>query len=245
VRSEKSGSLQHLVLVRHGESEGDVRREAWGQGDSQAASKRPEFEELTDRGIDQCRIAGRWITKNIIDSYDLEAFDGYFVSPALRSEQSAIALNLPNAAWQVDNNLNERNRGLISGLRPEEHQRLYPRSFDEMQNKPLHWLPPQGEALIPDIVDGIRQFITAIKKFRAVIAVTHRDRMWVALLPLESLTETQLVAINSDDIHNGQVVHYTSVDPVSREVSSELSWKRSVDPAASGSSTAWQKIITL
>lgn len=54
-----SEALQHLVLVRHGESEGDVRRAAWKRGEAVLTAKRPELEELTDNGIVQSRQAGR------------------------------------------------------------------------------------------------------------------------------------------------------------------------------------------
>lgn len=241
-RSEIAEDLQHLVLVRHGESEGDVRRAAWRRGDNQTARKSPALEELTDKGVGQCRVAGKWIMDNLLNNYDLGTFDGYFVSPALRGQQSATELGLPGASWRIDSNLDERNRGMISGLHPKEHQRLYPQSFDVMRNDPLHWRPLGGEALIPDVVSTTQQFIADAKKLRAVIAVTHRDRMWIAQLLLEALTETQLLATNSDNIHNGEVIIYTSVDPSTGESSRKLSWKRSFNPSAPSDSHSWQRI---
>jgi broad specificity phosphatase PhoE len=242
VRSKKTENLQHLVLVRHGESEGDVRRAAWNKGGSQAASKPPEREELTPKGIENCRIAGKWIIDNILGNYGLVAFDAYFVSPALRSTQSAMVLGLPNSTWQTEHNLDERNRGLVSGLQPQVHRQLYPRSFEEMRNYPLHWQPPGGEALIPEVANTTQQFINDIKGLRTVIAVTHRDRMWIAQMPLESLTEKQLLATSSDNIHNGEVVHYTSVDPATGESAAKLLWKRSFNPSSSDDSPEWQRI---
>lgn len=241
-RGEIAKNLQHLALVRHGEGEGDVRRAAWNQGDNQAAHKDPALEELTDKGVEQCRVTGKWIMDSLLNNHGLGTFDGYFVSPALRGRQSATALGLPSATWQIEPNLSERNRGMISGLHPKEHQRLYPQSFDEMRNNPLHWRPAGGEALIPDVVNTTKQFITDIKEMRAVIAVTHRDRIWVAQLLLEALTETQLLATNSDSIHNGEVIFYTSVDPSTGKSSGKLSWKYSFNPSTPSDSHAWQRI---
>src|SRR6185437_9435477 len=102
-----SDTLRHLVLVRHGESEGDVRRAAWRRGEMVSATKLPEMEEVTARGTDQSHRAGVWIQKHIIDAYGLVAFDGCYVSSALRSEQSAAALDLPIAVWQEDSCLDE------------------------------------------------------------------------------------------------------------------------------------------
>jgi len=241
-RIDKAENLQHLVLVRHGEGEGDVRRAAWKKGDNQAGRKSPALEEITDEGVGQCRITGRWVVDNLLNYHGLGNFDGYFVSPALRGRQSAAALGLPSAAWQIDPNLDERNRGIISGLHPKEHQQLYPQSFDEMRNDPLHWRPLGGEALIPDVASTTQRFIAGIKKLRAVIALTHRDRIWVAQLLLENLTETQLLATNSDSIHNGEAIFYTSVDPSTGESAGKLSWKRSFNPSTPNDSQTWQRI---
>lgn len=234
-----SETLQHLVLVRHGESEGDVRRAAWKRGDMVAAVKMPEQEEITDRGAAQSASAGRWIRRHIIGAYGLQAFDGCYVSSALRSEQSAVALDLGVAVWQEDSCLDERNRGRIRGLRPVQHEQLYPDSFTAMKKDPLHWLPPGGETLVPDVVGRARTFLENIEGASTVLAVTHRDWMWAAQLILENLSEAELLAVNTDEIHNAQVVEYTSVNPVTGEQAPALMWKRSVDPAATAGPDEW------
>lgn len=40
-------TLKHLVLVRHGEGEGDMRRAAWKRGEEVISTKHPDDEELT------------------------------------------------------------------------------------------------------------------------------------------------------------------------------------------------------
>lgn len=233
-------TLQHLILVRHGESEGDVRRAAWKRGEKVAPNKVPEQEEITAKGADQSRYAGLWIQKHIIEAYGLAALDGCYVSSALRSEQSAVALDLPITVWQEDDCLDERNRGRIRGLRPIQHQQVYPESFDQMRVDPLHWIPPDGESLIPDVVARVDQFMNNIEGSRAVLAVTHRDWIWAAQLVLENLTEEELLAVNTDEIHNAHVVEYTSINPATGEQAPVLLWKRSVDPVMSPDSGEWQ-----
>jgi hypothetical protein len=75
-----------------------------------------------------------------------------------------------------------------------------------------------------------------------VLAVTHRDWMWAAQLILEHLTEDELLAINTDEIQNAQIVHYTSINPETGEQASELLWKRSVDPTHPENTVGWQPI---
>lgn len=62
VRSDYGSTTpRHLVLVRHGESEGDVRRKQ-----KLPALKHPIHEEQTKVGHEQSRAAGSWITKHIL-----------------------------------------------------------------------------------------------------------------------------------------------------------------------------------
>ena len=235
-----SQTLQRLVLVRHGESEGDARRNAWRRGEIVTTTKIPELEGLTHTGFQQAHLAGQWIQEHIIGPYGVIAFDGCYVSSALRSEQSAGALGLTVAVWQEDNCLDERNRGNVRGLRPAQHQETYPSSFEQMHHDPLHWLPPEGESLIPGVINRVRQFMTNIAGTETVIAVTHRDWMWAAQLVIEHLSEAELLAINTDELHNAQIVEYTSIDPITGKQAAALMWKRSVDPTATTSPSEWQ-----
>jgi broad specificity phosphatase PhoE len=236
----KSGTLQHLVLLRHGESEGDVRRSAWKHDDVFLPRAVLTEEEITCLGIEQSRKAGLWIQKHVIQAHDLLTFDGCYVSSALRSAQTAAALSLSSTGWQEDNNLNQRNRGKIRGWHSIQHQKTYPESFKQMKNDPLNWVPPGGESLLAGVVPRIQQFIENIEDARTVLAVTHRDWMWAAQLVLENLSEADFLAINSDDIHNAQVIEYTSINPTTGEQAPVLLWKRSVDPAVTSGPGAWR-----
>jgi len=234
-----SETLKHLVLVRHGESEGDVRRAAWQNGESIPMTKLPEHEELTDMGIKQSFQAGRWIEENIIKPNIIVSFSGCYVSTALRSEQTAVALDLPVAVWQEDHNLDERNRGKIRGLTSAQHQELYPQSHEQMRQEPLRWIPPEGESIL-GVSSRANKFIDSIEGSESVLAVTHRDWMWASQLILEKLTESELEHVNTDLIQNAQVVHYTSINPETGEHTSEMSWKMSANPTSQSELPKWQ-----
>lgn len=64
-----------LVLVRHGQSEGNEAVARSQRGDLSAYT--PEFKNkhsstyrLTDKGIEQAKVAGQWIRENIGDKFD-------------------------------------------------------------------------------------------------------------------------------------------------------------------------------
>jgi broad specificity phosphatase PhoE len=234
-----SESQKHLVLIRHGKSEADLRREAWARGEDFETDKKPEEEELAPRGEEESSRGGLWVTKNIIRKCGLLAFDGCYVSSALRSEQSATAMSLDIAVWQEDHALDARNRGSVRGLRAEEHQQRFPESYAEMHTAPLAWVPPGGESIM-EVSGRVSQFLDNIQGLKTVLAVTHRDWMWAAMAPLEGLSKEELLAVNTDEIHNAQIHWYTSIDPDSGKDAHDLLWKLSVDPMQPEETTGWQ-----
>lgn len=236
-----SETLRDLIIARHGEGEGDVRRAAWRRGEMVAATKMPEREEITAQGIWQSRQAGLWIQDNVVAARGLAAFDGCYVSSARRSEQTTAALGLPIAVWQRDNCLDERNRGKIRGLTPGQHRQLYPQSFEQMISDPLHWVPPEGESVL-EVAERARQFLHNIEGARTVLAVTHRDWMWAAQLILEHLTEAELLAVNTDAIGNACVLWYTSINPETGEQADGLRWRRLIDPTSLETDSGWLPI---
>lgn len=234
-----SETLKHLILVRHGESEGDVRRAAWQNGETVPIVKPPENEELTDKGIEQSFRAGRWIEEKFIKPNNIISFSGCYVSTSLRSEQTAVALDLPIIVWQEDHNLDERNRGKIRGLTSAQHMEQHPQSYEQMQREPLHWIPPGGESIL-EVASRAKQFIDDIDGSETVLAVTHRDWLWAAQLILENLTEDDLVRVNTDLIHNAQIIHYTSINPETGKHAPEISWKMSANPSSQSELPKWQ-----
>ncbi len=100
-----------LVLVRHGQSEGNIANTRSRAGDHSAFT--PEFLNrhstrlrLTDRGRTQAKAAGEWLRAN-----GLTQFDRHYVSEYARAVETAALLDLPNARWYMDFQLRERDHG--------------------------------------------------------------------------------------------------------------------------------------
>src|SRR5436189_55274 len=89
-----------LVLVRHGESEGNeaVRRARAGDESllERLRQRHSSFWRLTDQGIAQARRSGEWLR----DAFP-EGFHRYYASEYVRAMETAAWLGLPEAEWML------------------------------------------------------------------------------------------------------------------------------------------------
>lgn len=233
---------RHLILVRHGESQGDVRRKLGTR-----ALIHPNDEKQTEAGHIQSQLTGRWIAKYIMHVYGLENFDDYLTSPLIRTKQSAESLDLGND-WTEETRLTERNRGDIQGLTKHQHKEKFPDSYQSMLDHPFYWAPPGGESILT-VSHRFGELVDDLINTNNVLIMTHRDVLWAAHVPLDRLALDKMEDVNTDSIHNGQVLHYTNINPTSGAVeSAKLAWKRSVDPSSDTSADEvnnWVQIIKL
>src|SRR4051812_7084854 len=123
-----------LVLVRHGESEGNVAHNSSKAGDHSYFT--PEFLgrpsskwRLTDRGQEQARLAGKWIRDNLG-----EPFDRHYVAEFLRAMETAAHLGLAGAVWYCDFYLRERDWGRLGVISYEERSKRF---AEDMQRREL------------------------------------------------------------------------------------------------------------
>jgi broad specificity phosphatase PhoE len=222
---------RHLVIVRHGESEGDVRRSAWAAGDATEAGQRAKEDKQTERGAMQSAEAGRWITKYVLEEFGFQQFVKQAVSPAPRAKQSAESLNIASG-WLDEPLLAERDRGLIQGVPAKLHQKRYPESYQEMLSNPFYWMPPGGES-IDQVETRAAEFLKKIVSYDSVLAMTHRDWIWASSVPLDGIDKGRAAKLDTDSILNAQVIHYTNINPNTGSADAEkFSWKRSVCPWA-------------
>ncbi len=220
---------KHLVLVRHGQSEGDARREAWKRGEEYTTSKHPKDEGQTELGHKQSQQAGRWIAQFILKPYSLDKFDAHLTSPLPRTLQSANSLD-PSAKWVREPALTERDRGAVQGMTKKQHQEQFPDSYEHMLEHPFHWTPPEGESLLR-VADRLTTFLDSLLSSNdTALLMTHRDLMWSAHLPLDGLNLSQIEQVDTNAITNAHIFHYTNINPKDGSMDDTLRWKRSIDP---------------
>jgi len=250
----------HLVLVRHGESEGNFVRSALKEGNEGDLAyllyqfrERPGHEwRLTKKGVEQAKAAGVWIQEHIINQYGLPGFDRYIYSPHRRTRETAGYLSLPNAQWRLNRMLRERSWGELENLTgDEEHKQKYPVNYEWMLRDPLNWTPPGGNSIVELADSQVRGVLDTLhrdhdeKGVDSVIASTHGEWIWAARLVLEYMFNEDWDNTKTDPeqkIHNCQVLHYTRLNPESNVQEPYLQWMRSVNPWRGETKGAWKEL---
>jgi broad specificity phosphatase PhoE len=242
----------HFVLVRHGESEGNLVHRRSRDGDHRGftdAFRRVHSSQyrLTALGRRQAAEAGAWIRANIGTH-----FHRYYVSEYIRALETAALLDLPDASWFKTPFLREREAGEFDALTEDEKQRDFARYMLARQNDSYFWKPPNGESMV-DVCLRLHRFLDTVHRGHndaSVIVVCHAGVMLSFRVLLERLSQTRFNGIyNSrdphDHIHNCQVLHYTRQNPAdATDVRSHSMWVRSVCPGdLTQSSNDWRPIV--
>lgn len=247
----------HLVLVRHGESTGNVAVEAAKNGDLSFHTE--EFMttpghrwRLTPTGQDQAASAGAFLSQAFPSG-----FDRYLVSPYVRTRQTAATLGLLDASWLMNRALRERDWGDIGSIPRSEFKSRpeFELNYAHSRRDPLYWVPPGGESIANVAEDRVRNVLSTLHREcsgQSVLAVTHGEVMWSFRLVLERLDDERFIALDADPqfkIVNCEVHHYTRVDPVTQVQAPRLEWVRTAAPVWDGSGWAvrvspWRKFTS-
>lgn len=239
----------HLVLVRHGFSEGNYANQQAREGNLDPFTddfyERPGHEwRLMEEGVEQAKAAGRWIGRFILDVYPglKDGFGIYFVSPHVRTRETAGHLGIKDAGpkWRKERRIRERDWGDIESInKVTEWRKKFPENYHKRQIDPLYWQPIGGESIAQVADTRVRSMNTSLRTrverddLRSAIYVTHGEYIWAEFLDKEKMDHEQW-SIAEDDaarrIKNCQVVHFTRIDPETSERAPVLMWVRSVTP---------------
>lgn len=242
--------LADLVLLRHGESEGNVARRRSIGGDHSLYSgefkhRHSALWRLTDRGREQAVAAGEWLRQE-----NLTEFDRFYVSEYLRAMETAGRLNLPNAKWYAEMLIRERDWGQMDLLSEEERVTKFLHELERRDLDPFYFAPPGGESLaaVAQRADRLMAVLHRECSDKKVIIVCHGEVMWAMRTRLERMSIDTFRDLHDsgrmvDQIHNGHILHFTRRDPYTGEMHPFFSWMRSVCPWDTKlSPKGWQKI---
>ncbi len=231
----------NLVLVRHGESEGNVAVDRSKKGDHSAfndpkfTSRHSSLWRLSAKGVAQATETGRWITANL----GLR-FDRHYTSAYIRAMETAGLLALPDAQWYEDFYLRERDWGALDRVSVEEREQKFAVAMKERKVDPFYWVPPNGTSLA-DLCLRIDRVIDTLHREcegKNVIIVCHGEVMWAFRVRLERMSQEKFRKLDGSKkpyhrIHNCQVIHYTRTDPHTSGTTAphpHLNWMRSICP---------------
>ncbi len=207
-----------LLLVRHGESAGNVARDAAEASGAPwiEIAERDQDVALSDRGVEQSQALGHWLTERR-DARPAVAV----ASPYRRAADTAhIALGASRLDIPIvlDERLREREFGVLDRLTKRGITERFP---DEAQARArvgkFYYRPPSGESWC-DVALRVRSALDTISREYAderVLIVAHQVVILMFRYVLEHLTEAEVLAIGSEvELLNCSVTSYV-FDPSS------------------------------
>ena len=167
--------MNKLILLRHGQSQWNLENRFTGWKDV----------PLTNKGIDEAKVAGQLMRKNNI------SIDNIFSSILERANKTAeYALKEMNLDkfWQndklimnKDQKLNERDYGDLVGLNKEETAKKYGKEQVHIWRRSYGIAPPGGESL-ENVVARVKPYFIQnieplIKEGKNVLIVAHGNSL--------------------------------------------------------------------
>lgn len=222
-----------LILVRHGQSEGNVATEAAKNGDesryTEAFMTTPGSQwRLTDTGRAQAQAIGAWLRQDAFPGiywgptrFQAARFHAHFVSPYVRARETAGHLGLPEADWRLNRALRERDWGDIGAIPRSqfESSTWWAENAKTKRADPLYWCAPNGESVAHIAENRVRNFLDTLHRehpHQRVLAVLHAETMQAFRLVLERMSDEGYAAMDRDPaqrIANCEALHYTRIDP--------------------------------
>ena len=228
----------NLILVRHGESEGNVANRLSRQGnnsrfDHEDFSKRHSSRwRLAPKGVEQAKWAGETIRALGL------TIGRKYTSPYLRAMETmgCMALGGPHTLSAYE--LRERSWGKLDRLPHEERMRQYGKDMLARDEDPFLWEPPGGEALVQR-TSGLRDWLGTLYRecgeMDCVVATCHAETIEVLRVVTERMLMQHYIEMRQDpsqDIWNCSVLQYTRQDPndVRAEHAPYFKWVRLSTP---------------
>ena len=205
-----------LWLLRHGESAGNVARDAaYAQGLARIAIEGRDADvPLSERGMEQAGSVGRWFGTLAND----EQPQFILASPYARARQTAELLR-EKGLWAgkppriiLDERLREREFGILDRLTRSGIESLYP---DQAQMRSalgkFYHRPPGGESWC-DVILRLRSALDTLSLHYAgsrIVVVAHHVVVLCLRYLLEELDEEQILRIDREgDVINCGITEY-------------------------------------
>ena len=206
---------QEIWLVRHGQSAGNVARDAA----EAAAGLRVDIAErdvdvpLSELGQEQARALGKWFAEANEDGRP----EVMLASPYVRALQTAQIFREaggcpPDERICSDERLREKEFGILDGLTTAGIHELQPEQADfrRLLGKFYH-RPPGGESWV-DVIFRLRALMDTVSLHyggRRVMIVAHQVVVLCLRYVIENLSEAEVLAIDKQgDVANCAITEY-------------------------------------
>lgn len=207
---------ERLWIVRHGESAGNVARDAANASGANRilVEMRDVDVPLSARGIEQAEALGRWFAEHSA----ADRPDVLLASPYLRAQETARLFRDAGGCRDADEpictdeRLREKEFGILDGLttagiRAEQPEQA---EFRRLLGKFYH-RPPGGESWC-DVIFRLRSLMDTVALHhagRSVMIVAHQVVVLCLRYIIEGMSEEQILRIDKEgDVANCSVTEY-------------------------------------
>ncbi|HEY0291728.1 MAG TPA: 2,3-bisphosphoglycerate-dependent phosphoglycerate mutase [Hansschlegelia sp.] len=176
---------RRLVLVRHGQSEWNLKNLFTGWKDP----------DLTERGVEEAKEAGRRLKAEGL------SFDIAFTSKLIRAQRTnqLILAELGQRGLRTieDQALNERDYGELTGLNKDDARKTWGDSRVLLWRRSYDVPPPGGESLKDTVARTlpyfVREILPQVLNGRTTLITAHGNSLRALIMTLERLTPEELV----------------------------------------------------
>jgi broad specificity phosphatase PhoE len=197
--------VRELILVRHGESVGNVAAaEAYEQGlEAIEIDERDADVELSSAGRDQARALGVALATSADERPDV-----VWCSPYVRALQTArIALEAADLelSVRVDERLRDRELGVLDRLTFTGVQARHPEEAELRKRLGKFYHRPSGGESWVDVALRLRSVLTDLDRAedgRRVLVVCHDAVVMLIRYVCEQMTEAQILETESEPVRN-------------------------------------------
>jgi 2,3-bisphosphoglycerate-dependent phosphoglycerate mutase len=212
---------ERLWIVRHGESAGNVARDAANAAGHFVIdiAERDVDVPLSALGWEQSAALGRWFAA----MPEADRPNALLVSPYLRARQTANVVRdvgglHPDASERIDERLREKEFGILDRLTHAGIVQQYPEQAAARKRiGKFYHRPPGGESWC-DVILRLRSVLDTISLHHAqpgsrLLVVAHQVIVLCLRYLVEELTEEQILAIDREgDVANCGVTAYERVE---------------------------------
>ncbi len=208
---------KQLILVRHGQSEGNVAAEAAARDelDQIDVPARDPDVVLSETGRDQAAAVGRWLASLSPD----EQPEVLWTSPYRRARETAeIALDVAglDIAQRVDERLRDRDMGITDKLTGAGIRAAYPEEAERRDwLGKFYYRPPGGESWA-DVAMRVRAVLTDLahaEKHQRILVTGHDVVLLLFCYVAEEMDEEQVLARARDNALSNAAICRLEQDP--------------------------------
>jgi len=228
----------NLIVVRHGESEGNDANRRSRKGDN----SRFDNEEFRNRHSSMWRLTDTGVTQAIWAGEKIRAMrfniGRKYTSPYFRAMETMGHMKLGGPLAMSSYELRERSWGEFDGLTHKERAVKFSEAIQKQKTEPFLWEPPGGEPLVV-VVTRVRDLKGTLHRecgdMESVVMSCHGETAEVIRATTERMTPQQFVEMKQDpaqDMWNCAILHYTRKNPHKPEAEPMpyLNWVRLVTP---------------